>query len=289
MRKKIFTFLLALAASVGMSWAAPAVAINGKLPKPFTVNSSGKKVYFSQGNLQYNSNNQRWQFAENQYSYIGNAAGNNAITVSGIANNKGIVDLFCWVGASSSWTGLKQYGITCKDPFGTPAADGYGTTTSEALKSDWGKLAIYNGGNTANSGWFTLTQAEWVYLLGGRTNAGNLHTHATVNGVKGLILMPDGWTANEVPLTIGTGFGTNTINPTNWAKLEDQGCVFLPAAGYRGGTSVISVGSYGYYWSSTSRDGTYAYYMSFSGSNVTPATYHARSYGYPVRLVKNVE
>ena len=60
--RKLFTFLLALAASVGASWAAPAVAVNGKLPGAFSV-SPTKVVYFSQGNLQYVGT---WQFADNQ-------------------------------------------------------------------------------------------------------------------------------------------------------------------------------------------------------------------------------
>ena len=291
MRKKIFTFLLALAASVGMSWAAPAVAVNGKLPGKFSV-SATKKVYFSQGNLQYNSNNQRWQFADNQYSYIGNAAGNNAITVSGIANNNGIVDLFCWVGASSSWTGLKQYGITSQNPWGAAAADGYGTTKGEALKSDWGKLAIYNGGNTANSGWFTLSRDEWIYMLNSRTNASNLRTHATVNGVKGMIIMPDGWTASGVSLYITQSFTANNINASQWTTLEGQGCVFLPAAGYRSANSqnkptFYSAGDAGRYWhaSSAPNDAKEATAIVISDQSLN-VSYNANRYlGHSVRLV----
>lgn len=177
--------------------------------------------------------------------------------MDGIANNKGIVDLFCWVGASSSWTGLKQYGISSKNPWGTAAADGYGTTKGEALKSDWGKLAIYNGGNTANSGWYTLTQDEWIYMLNTRTNASNLRTNATVNGVQGLIIMPDGWTANGVSLIITQSFNPNQITSAQWTTLEGQGCVFLPAAGYRSPSAqnqpfIYDVGVSGNYWYATS-------------------------------------
>ena len=287
--RKFFTFLLALAASVGMSWAAPAVAIGGKLPGKFSV-SATKKVYFSQGNLQYNSNNQRWQFAENQYSYIGNAAGNNAITASGIANNSGVVDLFYWVGASSSWTGLKQYGITIQIPAGAnPAVDGCGTTAGEALKSDWGKLAIYNGGNTANSGWFTLSWDEWYYLMYSRNNASNLYTNATVNGVKGLIIMPDGWTANGVSLYITPSFTANNINSTQWATLEGQGCVFLPAAGYRSSLispSIFNAGDRGKYWTSSSstNNAQQARSLVFSQQSITLGGF-SRFEGLSVRLV----
>ncbi len=36
--------------------------------------------------------------------------------------------------------------------------------------------------------------------------------------------------------------------------------IFLPAAGYRNGTSLIQDGSWGYYWSPNARDDTYSYY-----------------------------
>ncbi len=98
MRKtKLFSLLAVLLCSATM-WAG--VAVNGKLPGAFSV-SADKQVYFSQGNLQYNSDTQEWQFAENQYTYVGDAAGNTSVTVDGIADNNGIVDMFGWVGASS--------------------------------------------------------------------------------------------------------------------------------------------------------------------------------------------
>lgn len=43
-----------------------------KLPGAFSV-SGGKVVYFSKGNLQYLGNIERWHFAENQWTIIGNA------------------------------------------------------------------------------------------------------------------------------------------------------------------------------------------------------------------------
>ncbi|MBR2284918.1 MAG: hypothetical protein IJ900_00085 [Paludibacteraceae bacterium] len=67
MRKlKLFSLLAVLLCSATM-WAG--VAVNGKLPGAFSV-SADKQVNFSQGNLQYNSNTQAWQFAENQYTYV---------------------------------------------------------------------------------------------------------------------------------------------------------------------------------------------------------------------------
>ena len=243
-----------------------------KLSGAFSV-SSTKVVYFSKGNLQYDSDNQIWQFAANQWDYIGNAAGNNAITSDGIADNNGIVDMFCWVGASSSLEGIKQYGII-------KSWSGYGSVAGEALKSDWG--------NTMGGDWRTLSKDEWIYLLTERTNAANLRTLGTVNGKAGLILMPDGWTASGVSLTVTTAnYTTNDINITNWATLEGQGCAFLPAAGCCMSGLFDGVGGDGSYWSSTSRasGSTHAHRLHFRATDVDPTDFVERFTGMSVRLV----
>ena len=248
-----------------------------KLPGVFSV-SADKAVCFSKGNLQYNSGTQAWQFAENQWDYIGNAAGNKAITVDGIPDNSGIVDLFGWVGASSSWiTGsTQQYGIST-----STTNNDYGNVYGEALKQDWG--------NTMGSDWRTLSKDEWNYLLTERANAANLRTLATVNDKTGLILMPDGWTASGVSLTVTKeNYTDNTIGSSDWATLAGQGCVFLPAAGSRNGNWVMSAGTKGHYWSSTSRpDGASlnSFKLVFMADDVDPTDYTNRYTGLSVRLV----
>lgn len=267
---------------------------------------AGKYVKFSLGNLQYNSNTQVWQFAEHQYTYVGNAAGNTSVTTDGIANNNGIVDLFGWVGASSNWTGLAQYGISSSKA--TDNVNGYGNVDYESLKSDWGTLI--------GTGWRTLTSAEWKWVLGPRvlgpssspipgTNCRTSSTigstenarfvRATVHSTKGLILFPDEITWNAttmggVPTTCNTDENDNfTYSPTdaNWAALEAAGCVFLPAAGTRDGTSVGQVGSDGSYWSSTPLGSGDAFFLYFSSDYVSPASNLHRYYGHSVRLVQD--
>ena len=66
--------------------------------------------------------------------------------------------------------------------------------------------------------------------------------------------------------------------------------IFLPADGYRYGTSSTNVGSVGYYWSSTpgGDDGNYAYYLSFygdGGGHSRGYGSHYRYYGWSVRPV----
>ena len=267
----------------------PEGAINGK----FSV-SSTKQVYFAKGNLQFTrtSTSVAWStgkfsFMDNQYDYIETS------TVSGNYANETAIGLFGWA-TSNINTPKTNTNYLPTNTNNTSASYGSGITSGNVNWSDNDNaFANYDWGeNTADlgTGWRTLTTAEWQYLFNTRTNASNLRTWATVNGVKGMILMPDGWTAGGVSLTVGTGFGTNDINTTDWATLEGQGCVFLPAAGYRYIASLSDVRSRGYYWSSTSYTSysdKVAYYMSFNGSVVGPADANYRHFGLSVRLVKN--
>ena len=267
--------------------------------------SSKQKVYFSKGNLQatYNGSSWTWAFAANQWDYIGKAEGNTKVSdstpfVSGYSGSSTTVDLFGWVGASSTWTGVAQYGITSSTT--TNNTDGYGNNSSEALKSDWGTLM--------GSGWRTLTSGEWTYVFNTRASGSTVngtskarYTHATINtdgtSVNGMILFPDG-------ITIGNSEATSwgKINDTSsygtkcttaqWAALAAKGCVFLPAAGYRTGTTVYDAGWYGHYWSSSPYTSlvNYAYSVHFdSGNLVGPADYYRRVLGFSVRLVRQVE
>ena len=266
----------------------------------FTINDGGTKVVFAQGNLQatYDGSSWTWAFAENQWDYIGNAAGNTSINGNGTVSASNVtVDLFGWVGASSTWTGAAQYGIS--NSTATNNTNGYGNNASEALKSDWG--------NTIGSGWRTLTSAEWQYIFNTRTSGSTVnstsnarYTHATINtdgtSVNGMILFPDGITvASSEATSWGTVNGTSEYatkcTTAQWSALAAKGCVFLPAAGVRYQASVLNAGSYGYYWSSspyTSLVGR-AYCVYFVSGDLYPAYISYRNYGFSVRLVRQVE
>ena len=228
----------------------------------FSVSPS-KKVKFSQGNLQYQASTDTWRFAEHQYDYVGNA-NNISSTYSGW------IDLFGW------GTGNNPTLASTND-------SDYSTFT------DWGVNKISNGGNTTNQ-WRTLTKDEWVYLYSGRTNAARLRSQATVNNVYGYILLPDSWllpsgmsfTANANKWT------TNTYSAADWAKMEQSGAVFLPAAGGRNGTNVYGVGSDGFYWSSTPGGTNRAFSLYFDSGYVDPLSISNRSRGRSVRLVQDL-
>ena len=263
-------------------------AIPGALIGQFSV-SDTKKVYFSKGNLQATYNTSwSWAFATNQWDYIGNAAGNTSINGVGTISGTGTVDLFGWVGAACAWTGAAQYGIS-----NVKQSAQYGYVEGEALKSDWGTLAITNGGNTANFGWHSLASGEWEYLFKTRTTpSGVRYAHATVNSVPGLVLLPDDWSTDYYSLdkvndATGTAYTDNVISSSDWtSKLEAHGAVFLPAGGYRSGAEVSDAGVQGTYWSSTSSTTMSAlgfYFVSTKFAGNTQG--FTRNRGCSVRLV----
>ena len=275
----------------------------------FTINGSGTKVLFAPGNLQAKNTTANsttgwtWSFAAHQYDYIGSATANNAVG-NNLVTTAGTVDLFGWVGNTSS---LAAYGINNND-----TDSNYGNNTSNTLKSDWGVAA-----NAASLGghndWRTLSSAEWEWLLGPSSspNPGtNCRTSSTVNGTAnaryakatvaskaGIILFPDTYTHPSdvtAPASINTAnaaFTVNSYDATAWGKMETAGAVFLPAAGNRNGTNMEGVGTYGGYWSSTPcpllADNALNVY--FPLNNVNPASTGYRSKGRSVRLVRQVE
>lgn len=222
-------------------------------------------------------------------------------------------DLFGW--GTSGW----DNGNHCYQPYNTYNSDsytssngyGYGPTdgstytyslTGTYANADWGYNAISNGGNTQNFGWRTLTSVEWVYLFNTRSNTTVNETKdarftkaaITTPGsttVNGLIIFPDSYSGGT-PLGVtwgiinGTSNGyTTTCTADGWAALEAAGCVFLPAAGRREGSSVDFVGSYGRYWSSTVYDSDRAYFVNIRANYLDPQSNTNRDRGFSVRLV----
>ena len=239
----------------------------GALPGLFTINDDGDQVRFSMGNLQYQPSTTTWRFAENQWDYVGEDNSN-----IGSTTYSGWIDFFGWgTGNNPTLTSTNN-------------AE-YGTFV------DWGTNAISNGGNSANQ-WRTLTRTEWQYLL-------NNHQYGTgnINGVHGLILLPDSWTLPSgcsftAGLASDNGDWThNSYTLGQWADLEAAGAVFLPAAGSKSNWGVNWVGNYGFYWSATPYDyiEDNAFYMSFRSNDLTiwMNVTTNKFYGYSVRLVRD--
>ena len=231
--------------------AAPVGAINGK----FSV-SATKQVYFSKGNLRYASGT--WSFFDNQYDYY-------------TSYSADAWDKFGWS------TSAPTYGMNTSTDNGTYSGDFV----------DWGA--------TMGTGWFTLSSDEWTYLFNTRSASIDSYAKAKVNNVQGVILFPDTYTHPDgvtAPTGVNeeedAGWNGNNYSSADWTKMESAGCVFLPAAGYRDGSSVKSPGSYGNYWSATLNGTGNAYNVDFALGYLNPALDGERYYGVSVRLVREV-
>ena len=239
--------------------------------KAFSVSSS-KQVYFSPGNLQYHPANNKWRFAKNQIDYIGTSNSNCSSTYDGW------LDLFGWS------TGATNFGVSTS----TDEDDYYGSFV------DWGTNKI---GADAPNTWRTLTAYEWEYVVFNRPNASSLCGVAQVNGVNGLILLPDNWIC-PAGITFKSGFHSSkgvdyyaayqTFDAAQWSKLEAAGTVFLPASGYRSGAEVSNVQDRGYYWSATEYDSDLAGLLYFNSAVAVVDYAYYRYNGRFVRLVKDL-
>ena len=255
----------------------------GALPGLFSV-SATQQVHFSQGNLQYQASTNTWRFAEHQYDYVGTQIadewGYYGGNVSG-SDNRNISSTY------SGWIDLFGWG-TGNNP--TLASTTY---TDYSTFVDWGSNAISNGGNAVNQ-WRTLTELEWNYLLNTRTNASSKRGTGNINGVAGLIILPDSWTLPSGCPQFNPGVASNSGDWTRnsytlaqWSQMESAGAVFLPAAGHHYGTNVYNAGGKGFYWSSSPCSESYAFLLYFDSSSLyAQGAASNRSYGCSVRPVR---
>lgn len=263
--------------------------------------SSSQNVRVAPGNLQYTTvgthtvadgmKNGTWRFAPHQYDYIGAANSNISSSYTGW------IDLFGW-GNSGCTAGTAPY-----------STSGYSTRNGMAgTNYDYGVYNAIEGGGDAPDLWRTPTQAEWNYLFKTRTgctindNSNRRWAAVQVNGVKGLLLFPDGynWPLSGIvsPTTFNqreTNWNSLNYNLAQWAILEAGGCAFLPAAGRRdaGSVSLVSgtVGLQGDYWSATSfRSGSdnIVYSVEFKSNSFLIDAQDFPNYGHSVRLVQNI-
>ena len=278
----------------------PVGAINGL----FTINANGDQVYFSKGNLQYigSASTPYWKFAEHQWDYLGDNG-------QGSTNQNVDRDLFGW--GTSGW----DNGNTYYRPWDTDKSDGYlygppGSydLTGTYANADWGVYnPISNGGGQVGL-WRTLTigdwttgHGEWGYLfntrsastVNGMSNA--RYAKAKVNNVHGLILFPDSYThPSGVAQPVGindsnnSGWNGNNYSASDFELMEQQGAVFLPAAGSRSGTSVNYVGTDGGYWSSSNMGSGGAWIAYFYNIELGVGGYDRNRFlGRSVRLVQD--
>lgn len=277
--KKLFSFIAIAAIALTMASCGEEPNLDnvpeGAIKGLFSVDN-GKKVFFSKGNLFYDTGRETWRFADNQWTI----------------NTAGCFYLFGW-GTGNTPTEVSE------------------DNSVYANFVDWGKNPITNGGDKANE-WRTLTKGEWMYLFHQRNNAESLFGLGTVNGINGTIILPDAWelpegltftpsaqcedeflgklawnsTYNYYENSMERNFDHNSYTIAQWNKMEANGAVFLPAAGHRRGTMVYNIGTTGSYWSKTPNEGYNAFNLYFDLQLLYPQDGNARCNGYAVRLVR---
>ncbi|MBQ6725638.1 MAG: hypothetical protein IJQ89_03590 [Bacteroidales bacterium] len=296
----------------------------------FKVGSS-RNVVFSPGNLQYNAattvGGTHFRFAPNQWDYVGtsckygtvyNTLGDKSKNESISSSYNGWIDLFGW-GTS---------GYNSKNPYMTSTTNsdyGNGKNDIAGTHYDWGvhnkifnpKTNVADAANT----WRLMTGDEVEYLLDTRTTGKTIngtanarYTMATIRtdaqggskNVHGLILFPDNYNGGGTVSGVTWGkINTHSSSwntkctKAGWTALEQHGCVFIPASGWRSGTTIGSCGNdpnadhpyQVYCWSSSDVDGehsgSYAEHLLANKNEVKKAVGPARKNGYGVRLVKN--
>ena len=223
---------------------------------------ANKKGIFAPGNLLYDGS---WHFLAGQYNILG--AGAQA------DNNR---DLFGW---------------------GTGTAPNE-TSTDDATYSafnDWGANVI---DSYAANTWRTPTDSDWAMVFATRSTA-NKFVPAVIQTPNryGILIFPDDYTApaglsiafsnindnstNPIPYT------SNMISDADWLLLESVGCVFLPYAGEREGTTAANY-SDGVYWSSTTSTATSAATVFFQSASFGWNNPVAKHRGVAVRLVRDL-
>lgn len=239
--------------------------------------SKDTKVIFSKGNVQYHPKKNLWRFAPNQYDVIGEK--NAKVSPS----YNGWIDLFGW------GTGNQPCLI----------ADNYKDYSNFV---DWGT----NFAEDAN--WRTLTQKEWRYLLLERENASKLLGIGKVEGILGLLILPDDVNVSNLEVdfisladqsvekrwrsySFSNELELNNYTKKQWELLESKGVVFLPSSGKCDMKIVEQIGVAGYYWTSetepTSPFGSYG--VMISNKHLSFAQPILKQVGCAVRLVINVE
>lgn len=315
--------------------------VPGILNGQFSV-SSTKKVSFSKGNLQWyyggkthatksetastgvtdskDYNGGVFIFAGHQWEICGSnndgnsrREGNIGLVINSITKENRI-DLFMYATSGCRYSNsyhYKPFAICNNGMWGGSYAYGPLTSDMAGTNADWGVFnAIQNGGNIPDL-WRTLTKPEWEYLMNTRPHATELRGLGTVEGIRGLIILPDGWSGAAIDsitnLIDGTkpasiNWAANVYTAAEWTTMEAAGAVFLPSAGTKDpsnnevkfdnegdGNAGVSYWTSSYY---SSRDYAYAFDIGTADNNKYinwRFDHSSRPYGRSVRLVRDVQ
>ena len=252
--------------------------------------SSNKKIRFAHGNLQFSGRGTHTvangdtlrgsvQFAWHQYDAVGNLA-NSMISDT----NLGWIDLFGW--GTSGYIRVHTLMDTIDTVYGVDSLDISNTF------NDWGEyneiysplLDMFFEAGT----WRTFTKAEMVYLLHTRPMADGKMGCAIVDGMRGLVLLPDEWIQPQL-VSFVPGFYNyfaNIYTSSQWTDLENHGAVFLPFAGTRDGNVATNERMLGAYWTSTADGINKASFYMFNQNTLEFNLSMYRHMGLSVRMIR---
>ena len=275
--------------------------------------SETQKVHFTEGNLQWINDNPGdvtsgyWQIAPTQYSYLGNGNAKGTANDSGEKLGAGNVDLFGWGEVTAPFlcsTVNSDYSstISAGNDLITDWATKFNGATPVTLYADYNNTKSYP--LTAGESYCVLTKDQWVYLFQNQYWGFATVTMNDASTVNGIVVCPFGVDestaqtyltgtvrkfASNVSQITGLS-GTYSENSISQAIIDENGLLFLPAAGYRSGYGApINLGSYGRYWSTTASAADKAYYLDFNSTGLNSALSASRYVGRSVRLASFVQ
>lgn len=252
--------------------------------------SSTKRVRILSGNVRYNSVDGTWFVAPNAYDFVNTTSPDQNATIK---------DLF-------------RCGFWWMDPidmtkfYGTDVSH----VVESNAKNYWTKDG--NGNLTPHQSdlggdWRLPTKEEIAYFANASRSNGpkylraRIQTQSAPNGwANGMIIFPDQFAMpggvpqipfNLLNISVSTGNASNashtyygyqptlceyySLTPEQWGYLQNAGCVFFPFPGYGNNStsnSISSVGSIGYYHTTTpSATGLLYIFSYFSSSSYTTA------------------
>lgn len=262
----------------------------------FFYTSDSTAITFSPANLWYRPSDNAFKMPDHQWDTAGQVS-NSQVDLG----YTGWIDMFAW--GTSGYNGIYP---TDTSVIGTDY--GNGLSSLNGTPYDWG---YYNGiafrSLTFNAGtWRTPTFDEFTYIFNQRPDAVKKRAMATVNGINGLLLLPDDWPGMPLGCTIqptANAWGVNVYDGVFWTAMESQGAVFIPACGYLHRSRPYHChdqGMQGFYWTETSSptNAACAYYMYFGlvgtitgavNAVYNPGTICTRDFNHSVRFVKTVQ
>lgn len=275
------------------------------IPGLYTVNSEDKQVFFSKGNLwcdgtgtNYSNASPKiksWGFESNQYDSTPSISAYRSISH---------ISHFWWC-ADESNAVCEKYNNdwSVNGVFLFTNADATTPNPNFAVNGKQGYWRVLSGGKGGE--WeYLLDKRKTTYGTGELSENNRRYAEVKVNNIAGLLIFPDDFSswpsgAGNEPQTFNTNssnWNDKNYSDTEFIVLQDNGCVFLPAAGYRNGDSsydrpakVYGVGFDGYYWSASPYGNEDAYNLYFYSGNVYPTRSGNRFQACSVRLVTEVK